>query len=665
MAKLIFTPDELKKYFSGDSVHRFHTDAKKMADDWAVHFDGEFPAKLLMERRPNEPEEIYKYRETIFEPKTKPTMNKVLQSLQKIRRSADWVIRYPQEKPTKIAEDETLEVYCEQKFPAMGSVTNWAFAVLIKKYLSDPNAVVLVMPKDIGLPENEYLKPIPILFGSDLVIDYSPGDYAVLKNPTGSVYQTKSGRQNGKSFYTITTQTISRHDQINARGDMAENLVYNHALGVLPVYQLGAVVADSFGNEFLWESRISGMLPELNEAIREYSDLQAAKVMHIYPERWEYTNHECRDCKGTGRRKNEVAGRINETDCDSCGGRGYKVAGPYSKIMVRPLTAMENSGGGSAIPTPPAGYVEKDIEIVKVQEESINKHIHDALAAINFEFLMKSPTNQSGYAKDVDKDELNNTVHSIAEDIVRIMDWIYEVIAKYRYRIQYSDVSELLPSISVPEKFDILSATHMESQIKAAKETNVNSVIRSALELQYSNKVFNNDPGTRAMVELVMKLDPLAGVDDEQKMVRLSNKGITRESYVISSNIVSFVQQAIEQDSQFPEKPIEQQRAKMVEMAREMIALDTIAIPDMDDDEGIAGGPDGKSGNQLAQSVGGLTGMIEIAKAVASGVYDLDAAVALVSSRFGISEDEARRQLGTPSLGNDPQQIEKVQKLTT
>lgn len=54
--------------------------------------------------------------------------------------------------------------------------------------------------------------------------------------------------------------------------------------------------------------------------------------------------------------------------------------------------------------------------------------------------------------------------------------------------------------------------------------------------------------------------------------------------------------------------------------------------------------------------------MIEIAKAVASGLYDLDAAVALVSDRFGISEDEARKQLGTPSIQGDAA-IEKVTKL--
>ena len=56
--------------------------------------------------------------------------------------------------------------------------------------------------------------------------------------------------------------------------------------------------------------------------------------------------------------------------------------------------------------------------------------------------------------------------------------------------------------------------------------------------------------------------------------------------------------------------------------------------------------------------------MIEIAKAVASGLYDLEAAVALVSSRFAISEDEARRQLGTPNISDEVTKIDKVAKLT-
>ncbi|HPI55733.1 MAG TPA: hypothetical protein PLU10_13625, partial [Chitinophagaceae bacterium] len=70
------------------------------------------------------------------------------------------------------------------------------------------------------------------------------------------------------------------------------------------------------------------------------------------------------------------------------------------------------------------------------------------------------------------------------------------------------------------------------------------------------------------------------------------------------------------------------------------------------------------TGGNLKDSVGGLTGMIEIAKAVASGLYDLDAAVALVSDRFGLSEQEARKQLGTPQKIESVAQIDKIAALT-
>lgn len=64
----------------------------------------------------------------------------------------------------------------------------------------------------------------------------------------------------------------------------------------------------------------------------------------------------------------------------------------------------------------------------------------------------------------------------------------------------------------------------------------------------------------------------------------------------------------------------------------------------------MAGGGDITASDNLRGSVGGLTGMIEIAKAVATGLYDLEAAVALVQDRFGLTEEQARRQIGTPQL---------------
>lgn len=657
MPKLEFTESELKNLFRDDYKGCFYKDAVEHSEQMCVHADGLFPDDLIKERRPNEPQEVLDYREKIFIAKTKPVFSKIVSSLAKIRRSSDWSIKYGGDFP-KIPEGETLEDYCELYYPQFTSITNWIYAVWLKKYLTDPNSVIFIHPEMLPQQSNEYLKPFTYIFDSCHVVEYVSEDYAVLKNPEGCVYNnSRNVNTEGKSFFIVTTQKIQRYDQTDGRGTMSLMLDYEHNLGELPVYKIGAIIAKSQGSNYLYESRISGILPEFNEAIREYSDLQAAKVLHIYPERWEYTNHECTSCKGSGTRPNPAftpdCNCPQKLDCDTCSGKGYVVAGPYSKIMVKPA-----SMGETAPPTPPAGYVEKDIEIVKVQEESIDKHIYNGLSSINFEFLAKSPLSQSGVAKEVDKDELNNTVHAIAEDMIRNMDWIYWVIAKYRYGLIYSDdeISGMVPAIAVPEKYDILSSSHLQEQLKLAKESNANAAIVNAIEIEYANKAFNSDSSIRDTVELVLSLDPLANIPEDDKMSRLSNKGITQETYVISSNIHAFVQRAIEENKGFADMDLPKQKEIILAYAQDQIALNTsIVIAGMEDDipdpeaenangkQGGSGGDDDEELSELDQ-IGKLPLAIQQLSLAAQRASDTNNAA--LASRLNKKIDELLKSVG-------------------
>lgn len=101
-------------------LHPYFLDCVMIAEDMKVHADGFFPYKLIKERRPNETPEVVLYREKIWVAKTKPTFTKVLNSLQKIRRSADWVIKYSDtwgNDFSRVRPEETLEQYCEHEFP--------------------------------------------------------------------------------------------------------------------------------------------------------------------------------------------------------------------------------------------------------------------------------------------------------------------------------------------------------------------------------------------------------------------------------------------------------------------------------------------------------------------------------------------------------------------
>lgn len=662
--------DLLKPYF-GTKRHYYYDKANCKCKDFEPHSEGCYPEELIECRRPNEPLEVQEYRKKIWVPKTKPTFSRILSSLGKIRRSSDWSIKYPELSTfTKIREGESLEDYCEKKFPYFESVTNWLFSVALKMYLTDSNGVELIMPLNNDVLETDYRQPYPLLFDCCDVVEFVSGDHAILNNPLGCTYTPKKGVvEAGKSYYYIDTIAITKYNQIDSKGTMSPVETYEHGIGILPCFKLGGLVCETEGHNFLYESRIAGILPELDEAVREYSDLQAAKVLHIYPERWEFTQQECASCKGTGKRRNPAwydgcdASIPLQLTCDSQGcNNGYIASGPYSKLLIRPTSPIE---GGGSIPNPPAGYVEKDVEIVKHMEDSVRQHIYDALAAINFQELAEVPMEQSGVAKQVDRDEQNNTIHAIAEDLVKIMDSTYKIIAYYRYKDLYSfeEIDKMLPQIPVPEKFDLFSITNMQTELNTAKTGKTNPVIVNAMEIDYASKRFNTDETVRDLVALTLKLDPLPNISEDEKMARLSNKGILQETYIVSSNITEFVQRAIDEDRSFAGKPLKDQKKKLLAYANEIISKQDTAAAIISDVIGEGAGVNA-GGNDLKQSVGGLTGMIEIAKAVASGLYDLDAAVALVADRFNISEEEARRQLGSPNIATTEASIDKVAKLT-
>ena len=579
MPKLLFTPEELKQYFTARKFHYYFDKTKMKEHDMRIHADGCFPDLLINERRPNEPMEVLTYRKSIFVPKTKPYFDKIVNTLQKIRRSSDWSIKYPEGSFDKIVEGEKLDDYTEDNYPVFTSITNWVFSYLLRNYLIDPNGMALVAPIDLPTQENEFIKPVVTLFNSCDVIDYVQGDYAVMENRVGCWYMQNKRQTLGKSFYIITTESVTRYDQINGRGEYTEAFYYEHMLGELPVFKLGATTVDIYGHHILYESRISGILPEFNEALREYSDLQAAKVLHLYPERWEYTQNECVKCKGTGQRMQTINDVACQVACTTCGGQGYIASGPYSKMLIRP-----NSADQLQVPTPPAGFVEKDVEIIKLQEVSVQDHIYNALASINFEFLTDTPLNQSGKAKEVDKDELNTMVHSIAEDLVRIMDKIYWYIALYRYSTQYTSeqIYTMLPDIAVPEKFDILSTKYFDEQITSAIANKLNPAILNQLQVSYATKVFNNDLDISSYVGMILKLDPLAGISEDDKMSRLSNEGITKLDYVVSSNINKFVAEAVEANREFDDLDISQQKDIIYKMAQAQIDGQVIELMPID-----------------------------------------------------------------------------------
>ncbi len=565
----ILTNEFLTPYIREKKRHNAYDETIKISVRLSIHADGESPGTLIKDRRPSESETIQSYREKIWVAITEPVISRIITSLSKIRRSSDWSIKYDTTViPNSILPEETLEQYCEQNYPTFGSVTKWVFDVLLKTYLVDPNAIIMVMTDNPFGDLSTYRKPYALIFDSERVYDYIDGKYAVLYSTDKSEYKLDNGKimYDGDVYYTCDAEVIQRWKQINAKKDMALDYEIKHGLGRMPAFKVGGVFHKAMDKIYIYKSRINATVPHLNEAVREYSDLQAEVVQHIHSEKWTYETQRCIPCNSTGKLKTET-GIIT---CDKCSGKGTVPTSPYTAVVMQMPKPGETGIPGGI----PFGYVQKQVEIVKIQDERVDKHKYQALCAINMEYLAEVPLNNSGEAKKVDRDELNTFVNSIAEDLVAIMDKVYAFINDYRYSVIVSDKKArlaLLPKIAVPQNYDLLSSDYLLTELQTAKTAKLNPVTCIALEIEFTNKKFNNDPVVRDQLKAVFELDPLPGLTEDEKIMRLQNDGITQDDYVISCNIFAFVARAIQENPEFLKMKFEEKQKVIKKYAAEIV----------------------------------------------------------------------------------------------
>lgn len=547
MAKMPISPEELKLYFQGNKRHAAFEETEKLYQKLKKHAEGELPGDLIKKRRPSESNETHAYRNEIYVAKTKNPITKVINSLSKIRRSQDWGINYKEVfLPANVVEDERLEAYCESNYPGYESLTNWMFSIGLKNQCVDGNAVIAVFPKEMDWAENGFPRAVAMLFNSDNVVFFEEGeDFAILKSTETSDLTDgdKTTYNAGAVYYVISTTFFARYDQVNASLNFQRTQYYEHNFGKLPVFKLPAQYLKNKGNTTIQESRLAPMLPHLDEAAREYSDLQAAKVQHMFPLFWYVSTKDCGHCAGSGKVIDKSTTEHCVANCNICTGTGKVKFSPYSAIEINPAKLGEQQ-----VPVPGAGYISRDVEIIKHQEESCQQHLYEALSSINMQFMDQTPLNISGEAKSVDREELNNFVYSVAEDLVRAMDRIYYWINEWRYSFAVPDKNkrrEMLPKINVPENFDLLPEGYLMDEIGKAKTAKVNPNLIAVMEHDYAVKKFYNDPEIAAFSALYFDLDPMPALSEDEKMVRLSNKGVSVEDYVISCNLVTFLKRAL------------------------------------------------------------------------------------------------------------------------
>ena len=515
------------------------------------HSDGKVDDALdmMVTYQPSEPEWAIKYKKDNYRAITKAPFKKVQNSIAKIQKARDLIITPSDKNSPKIKESETLYTYLFDKFPKYNSLLQWFFNYQIKNYLTDANGLVVIAPKYVldddyieeykDKPTNEFIQPIPYSFSITkvkyfdnnlLIIEVDKHEWLVVD--TVNYYLLK--RDHVKEKYTTT-------------------LLYVHNLGYVPAIENGGVLT-SEDDDIYYESWVAGIIPDFDQALLENIDKNVTIKQHLYPERVEFTQNECTTCNGTGSvTTTNSFGRTNTHTCHSCGGSGFSSGSPFGITKVRPAMGGEDS----AIPAwAPVKYVEKDLKPVEFLSKDIDNLIKKGLGAVNMEFLAESPTDQSGISKAYDYDQTHNFLSNISSDIFgRLLPFIIDTTNRLRYSelLEFNDIllRDQLPTINIPNDFDIVTASVIEEQIGKATQNGVSSSIVESMEMDYISKKYEGSPKELAYQQNIILLDALRGMKSEDIMTMNALTPFNPLTLITHSFINSFIERAFIENKDF------------------------------------------------------------------------------------------------------------------
>ena len=535
----------------GKIRHPFYDKTVKHARAMGVHVEGETPEDLLNINRPNEQEDIKKYRLETYQPVTQSLSEKVVNTVNKIFNPRLWDIDFPEQGSTN-----TLAEYLTEDYPSYRSLMNFITETFTTKDFSDPNGAIVVMPQSFDIDETELFEPVAIVYTAESLVDYDDHFYTFLFGDVVKIF---------------TDTQIQYYKNIKDEWHLIWE--FNHNLGFVPVFRLGGIIKGK-KEQFYFESWIRGVLPHWNQVVQLTSDLQAAYVNHLFMDKWEFeTECQAKDCKG-GKINTEITNGLEkgewiDVNCKNCKGTGKVSRSPFGIHTIN----RDALNPDIPLPTPPAGYIDKPIGVVDKVEDRIAKEEKRGLASINMEIVQMVGTDQSGIAKTVDREDLNAFLTRYSRHVFEyVLPQLIKTIAAWRYGIT-DNIDKILPTISQPKDFNILGLEQLSTEYKDATNAKVSEGYLQHIELELVQSKFANNDEAKKLNQALVKLNPYPGKSTDDYLT-LQNLGEPEWAIHKAINLIMLVNIAVDENKDFLDKSLREQREIIDELAKEAVGFE-------------------------------------------------------------------------------------------
>lgn len=574
--------DRLIEIIKNEYRHPLYKESVEHAEEMSWHFYGTSPDSLLKRTRPNEDKAITEYRLANYEPHTKSAADKCVNITSKIFNPNLYSIRWAKDKENENARK--LHDYSLEYFPDYNSVVNYTKDVLLRKMLADPNAVVAVKPSDMPESQTETVEPTISIYGSDHVYDYDEDFYLIF------LRKEKIGKTTYHVFeYYDKTQFIEFYATVSGSGESQKLIILDEpfkyypftAMEYVPVWKLRGMSEAKDDGSIIFKSYFYSAVPFWNDAITHESDLKAAFIRHLFPQKYELSEQcnfkypydgltfPCKGGKITFGKRDEKAQII---DCPHCSGTGWEPIGPYGVYRYVKEKLTESGPLG----VDPVGYITVPVDATKMLDERVDKLLKKGLWAINMDVEDEVGAVQSGTAKAIDRSAQYDMLYTIGSVVFEHIENFFYFFNKIMFAVESQSLSksddENLPEVNKPTQFDILSTAELLNNYKISKESGVSSPVLVTKEQEILSKDLTTNPDLKKFAILLLDLDPMPGMDDITIRSNVMMGFNSKSDGVIHFNLRNFVERAIRENKGYEELPKDKKLAILDIYAKEFIA---------------------------------------------------------------------------------------------
>jgi hypothetical protein len=552
-------------------------------------------ATILTWVRPNEPDDIKTYRILIFQNELLSPYNKIMVKFNGINKADGFSVNFP-DPILQTATGEDLQSYTENTYPYYGGFQYWFWNKRFKSFITDANSWTIVMPAKAPESDAQYGMPVCFFVFSEYILDFKDNEYV-------SWFSGKSRAEHSDKyeFDTVSYRHFKKGQDTQGNENWVLYDEIENPTGILTACRAGGYPEEVIEGRDIYTSILSPIAPFFTKAMNILSDEDGARINHMHPMMVVHETDPCATCNGTGFERALTAdnnGRFPAYVCSACKGERYP-SSPFGKLSIRPAL-----NGEVATPNPAAYYVERPIELLKFISQVIKEKVKGGFQALGFDYMDEVPINQSGIAKEYDRSEGEYSMHRMAMTVAEHLQALYYYMAAWRQpALGQKKWQEQVPSIVIPEKFDIVTSDVVRGEMEAMKNAGFNNQLIGEMQMKFAKKKFGEKSKQYLRTKAMAQLDPFPSATLADKITMQNSPAVDLKDIYTSLNLDKLLNMAEEQDEDFYKKDVFTQRALIQGIADNNLpsAFMSRSTPNRNDNSGFEIGSSGLNYPQFGE----------------------------------------------------------------